>query len=322
MLCLSSFGRYRPTYQDNTGESKYPMFSLAVSIPYDDKKKEYDISQVTNSMFDSPATVKNSILKCKVYRGTRVVAATVLKWPNVLDQCPDEEVQWSIVRGNCNKKPKTWADLKTECPNVVYRADHAEYRVLENFDTLKNQNKNDFLLFYVLASPCGDKCTAINTAGSILKSIKQIMKWKSYALVFSDVFQPLGDIVVTEEDRKGALQRLGTSIGLKNIYRVTDSRCSRCSMSDNDDVIRFCYTDEPQPGPSHNKPSASNIQPPRGRSDSPSRSGQGEKDQNNKINKNAGVSTNVGRNSGGVVGQGDSGGGEGGWMTPKKRKGK
>ncbi|KAK9540835.1 hypothetical protein VZT92_003259 [Zoarces viviparus] len=310
---------YRPSYQVKEGERIHPMFSLAVSIRYDKKNKKYDISQVIKD--DPPVKVRNSMESCKVYKGQRVVAATLLKWPNVLYQCPGEAVDRRLVKTTCATNDKTWDDLNKVCPGGVTAtgADHAEYRVLQNFDTLQNRNKNDFMLFYVLASPCDAKCTNNDHKSNILKDIKQIQQWKNYAFVFSDVFQPRNvDTKRNGDTKRNALQRLGTSIGLENIFRCKGKRCSSCSNVDTEKVTPFCYTDNNQPGPSPNLPSASNIPPQRGRSDSPSRSGQGERDKkNNKINKSAGVPTGVGRNSGGVVGQGGSGG-----KTPKKGKGK
>ncbi|XP_068583498.1 uncharacterized protein [Cebidichthys violaceus] len=309
------WNRYRPSYKVKDGKDgrRYPMFSLAVSIPYNNNKKMYDVSQV----IDFPANVIDSIVRCKVYRGMRVVAATVLKWPDVLDQCPNEEVQWSIVQTKCDPKSKTWADLKANCPCVVCTADHAEYRVLQNFDTLtNNRNQNDFLLFYVLSSPCDQRCTNQGNPRNILNGINKIKKWNNYAVVFSNVFQPRSGEPVSEENLIRALEQLGSydgphdgplgPIGLKYIFRCDGSRCSSCFTGNTGTVTRFCYTDKPKPGPSH-KP--------------PSRSGQGGRDKkNNNINKNAGVSTNVGGNSGGVVGQGDSGGGQ--WRQGRGKKGK
>ncbi|XP_068583177.1 uncharacterized protein [Cebidichthys violaceus] len=323
------WNRYRPSYEvkkDGKDSRRYPMFSLAVSIPYNNNKKMYDVSQVIDSADD----VKNLILRCEVYRGTRVVAATVLRWPNVLDQCPNERVKWPDVLKTCGRSSMTWAEVKRDCPHAVHdgKADHAENRTLQNFDTLtNNRNQNDFLLFYVLASPCGERCTNQGNPRNILNGINEIKRWNNYAVVFSDVFQPRSGEPVPEENLIRALEQLGTydgplgPIGLKYIFRCDGSRCSSCSMGDTGTVTRFCYTDKPKPGPSHNLPSSSFILPQRGRSDSPSRSGQGGRDQkNNNINKNAGVSTNVGGNSGGVVGQGNSGGGQ--WRQGRGKKGK
>lgn len=121
------------------------MFSLAVSIPYNSTTELYDTSQVA----DTGDQVRERIVNdCEVYNGARAVAATVLRWPNVLDQCPDKPVQWPNVLAKCGPALKTWADFK-ECQDAVYngRADHAEHRTLQHFDTLvNNHNNNDLFL--------------------------------------------------------------------------------------------------------------------------------------------------------------------------------
>ncbi|KAG7234474.1 hypothetical protein INR49_004763 [Caranx melampygus] len=144
---------------------KYPMFSLAVSIPYNSDSRSYDLSQVT----DTSDAVKSSIQNCELYTSTRVVAATVLKWPDVLTQCPNERVLWPEVLRRCPTGVTTWAQVRDQCQNAVRegRADHAEYRTLQGFNTLlNNRNSDDLLLFYVLSSPCDKKCTSETSAGT------------------------------------------------------------------------------------------------------------------------------------------------------------
>ncbi|XP_074485334.1 uncharacterized protein LOC141764210 isoform X2 [Sebastes fasciatus] len=297
----------------NNGHRRYPMFSLAVSIPYNSDKKMYDISKV----IDSADQVKNTILRCEVYTGTRVVAATVLRWPNVLDQCPDERVQWPQVLRKCPKRVITWANVKEQCPDAVNNgtADHAEYRTLQHFNTLtRNLSKTDLLLFYVLSSPCDARCTNESNRRSILDSINQILIWSNYAVVFSNVFIPVNGKCIPEENLRGALERLGThkgslgSIGLRNIFRCdaddVDRRCAvQCtSCSTGNQVTRYCYTNDSSPRYSNNLPSTSFIQPQCGKSDST----QVQRQKNN-INTRAGDFTNVDSNTEGVVGQGGSG---------------
>lgn len=92
-------------------DRRCPMFSLAVSIPYNSTTELYDTSQVA----DTGDQVRERIVNdCEVYNGARAVAATVLRWPNVLDQCPDKPVQWPNVLAKCGPALKTWADFK-EC---------------------------------------------------------------------------------------------------------------------------------------------------------------------------------------------------------------
>lgn len=230
-------------------DRNFPMFSLAVSIPYNSDTKMYDIGKVP----DTGDEVRNRILNCEVYTGRRVVAATVLRWPNVLKQCPAGRVQWPDVLRKCPKTVKTWAHVEITCPEAVQdkRADHAEYRTLQHFDTLvHNHNKEDLLLFYVLASPCDKRCTSESNHFNILTRINQILNWKNYAVVFSDVFKPRVGFI-PESDLRGALERLGGykgplgSIGLKNIFRCKKDRgavqCRSCSS--NNDVASYCFSD-------------------------------------------------------------------------------
>ncbi|XP_036950857.1 uncharacterized protein LOC119017848 isoform X2 [Acanthopagrus latus] len=233
--------RYTPSY--NGGRN--PMFSLAVTIPYNKDTKMYDISQL-----DDGGRVRREILNCEVYTGTRVVAATVLRWPNVVDQCPGGRVQWPDVLRKC-PGVNTWADVKSQCPNEVKegRADHAEYRTLQHINTLvKNLDKNDLLLFYVLASPCDQRCTSESSNWSILNSIKAIQRWHNYAVVFSNIFQPRNGHVIPDQDLQGALQRLGGSIGLSNIFRCNRQRAMQCtSCSSGGQVARYCFSKNSQP---------------------------------------------------------------------------
>lgn len=229
------------------------MFSLAVSIPYNSDTNTYDISEVT----DTGDQVKTTILNCDVYTSRTMVAATVLRWPNVLKQCPEGRVKWRNVLNKCPKTVKTWADVESQCPEAVFegKADHAEYRVLQQFNTLvKNLNKQDLLLFYVLASPCDTKCTNELNPSNILQLINQIRNWNNYAVVFSDVFKPRNGKSIPENDLRGSLERLGRyegllgSVGLNNIFRCKGSPVQCRSCSNNGEVAQYCFSDAPSPG--------------------------------------------------------------------------
>ncbi|CAJ1052803.1 uncharacterized protein LOC117816345 [Xyrichtys novacula] len=235
-LVKETLNRFRPSYIFDNIEKK-PMFSLAVSIPYDEEKEKFDVSKVEVS----DEEVKKTMLQCKVHITSRVVAATVLRWPNVLEQCPKEPVQWRDVLKNCGESKMTWLDVQKKCSDKVRdgRADHAEYRALKHM--FKTPNKNDFLLFYVLASPCDKRCANPENPWNILESIKEIKKWKNYAVVFSNVFQPRNGVVIPEEDLKRALEQLGKSVGLKNIFRCSKGKCESCS--DDNKVTSFCVRD-------------------------------------------------------------------------------
>ncbi|XP_047443619.1 uncharacterized protein LOC125009591 [Mugil cephalus] len=234
--------RYRPSYVDKNQVQKFPMFSVAVTVPYNNDQKTYDMTEV----HEDGQQVRDTILKCRVYTSSRVVAATVLRWPNVLSQCPDELVQWPHVLRNCKKGVKTWADVQKYCPEAVHegRADHAEYRILQNFNSLiTNRNRNDLLVFYVRASPCPSRCTRPDSHWNILTSITQVTGWDNYAVVFSDIFKPRDGSWIAEEEQRGALERLATDIGLKNIFRCYGQgsafQCTSCSEKGS--VNEQCY---------------------------------------------------------------------------------
>nr|XP_040043300.1 uncharacterized protein LOC120825640 isoform X3 [Gasterosteus aculeatus aculeatus] len=283
---------------------RYPMFSLAVKIPYNDKMQQYDVSGVK----DKAENVWGTIMGCDVYASKTMVAATVLKWDNVLNQCPNALVPWQDVLNQCPKKRMTWAQVNKECSHAVTvgRADHAEYRVLNNFNTLtENLNRNDFLLFYVLTSPCDQKCLSKSSPFNILESIEVIKKWTNYAVVFSKVFAPKEGDPVPVENLKGALKLLGKKVELQNILRCDGSvPCTSCS-SGNNVITPFCYDiNEPKPAARDNPPSTSVNVPPGGKANPPSKTGQKKKNNNN--NENPGGSTNVD---------------EEGWQDAGKRRG-
>lgn len=227
------------------------MFSLVVSIPKDKKTAQYDV----NTVKDVAETMKNKILECDVYVGERVVAATVLRWPDVLNQCPSGLVQWPNFLKKCNPTVRTWADVDKKCPSGTIRngrADHAEYRTLQNIGTLvsKHKGSDDLLVFYVLASPCDKRCTNQNSYWNILESIKSITNWRNYAVVFTHVFQPWNGPKIPEQELKEALKQLGHSVGLDNIFRcykdnnINKMQCINCSKSsaDNQVVDERCYS--------------------------------------------------------------------------------
>ncbi|XP_041789725.1 uncharacterized protein si:dkey-96g2.1 [Chelmon rostratus] len=185
------------------------MFSLAVRVP-DDQSRE--INDILKQVFQSDPVedVRNTLNRDEVYIGSRVVAARVLK--------------------------------RTE------GADHAESRVVGYLDHLlkrRNKNDHDLLLFYVYASPCVEKCTNNKHPENILQKINHIQKWDSYAFVFSKIFKPRFGTPNTEEELSGALQRLGSKIGLGNIFRCDgqDGKTQCISCSSNNQVTHACVSD-------------------------------------------------------------------------------
>lgn len=228
------------------------MFSLVVSVPYNTQTQLHDVQGVTDDL----ETVRDTTLQCDVYVGQRVVAATVLRWPNVLRQCPGGRVQWPGLVERCIPLPQTWVEVKRNCPPDTIRdgyADHAEYRTLQNINRLvqnHNKDRKDLLVFYVLASPCDKRCTSQNSQWSILESIKFIKKWNSYAVVFTDIFQPRNGAQIPDEEQRGALERLGKSVGLANIFRCYQQegimQCINCSTKSGEVDCR-CYKKKEQP---------------------------------------------------------------------------
>ncbi|XP_077460754.1 uncharacterized protein LOC144077128 isoform X2 [Stigmatopora argus] len=117
---------------------RLPMFSLAVNIPCDPISNTYDPNRVN---LDG---VKKALLDCEVDSNRDVVAATLLKWDNVLKYCPDALVPWEDVLINCKKDHITWRYVEKHCPEAVkdHAADHAEYRVLERFQSWAEDGKD------------------------------------------------------------------------------------------------------------------------------------------------------------------------------------
>lgn len=223
------------------------MFSLAVSIPFN--SKFYDVKKVP----DTHEAVRNTILNCEVYTGQNVVAATRLKWPEAATVCPDGPVLWPDVRQQC-PAGITWSQLKSKCPGARLedRDEHAEYRTLQAFDTLrKTWDINDLMLFYVLGAPCVHRCTKTDSERNILESIQKIRNWQNYAVVFTNIPKHANGEDIDLSEKKQALLNLGTfefnsgSIGLENIFRCKyihgNMQCASCSTKG--DVTDYCITD-------------------------------------------------------------------------------
>ncbi|XP_026158684.1 uncharacterized protein LOC113127949 [Mastacembelus armatus] len=234
--------RFRPSYTTQDGTVRNPMFSVAVAVPFYSSTQRFDM----NLVCDDGDRVREKILNCAVYEGQRMVAATVLRWPDVLDQCPKSRVQWTDVLRRCGKQSMTWAEVQTSCSHAVSngRADHAEYRTLQRFGTLVNKpNKEDLLVFYVYASPCGNRCANPDDSRNILNLIKSIKGWKNYVFVFSKVFKPRDGSTIPDSELKEAVSKIGDSIGLGNIFRCDGSagwiHCTSCSTDG--DVTPRCY---------------------------------------------------------------------------------
>ncbi|XP_061881988.1 uncharacterized protein LOC133633473 [Entelurus aequoreus] len=233
-------------------KDKLPMFSVAVNVPKG-HNGQYDVNLIP----DPRDKIRNTILKCHIYEGEHAVAATVLRWPNVLTMCPEEKVPWKDVLRKCKRYPKssmTWQQVKDKCPDAIEdkRADHAEYRVLDTFKTWvarkKKTDKTGLMLFYVFGSPCTDRCTHETNKQNILELVQNINQWSQHVLVFSKVFQYEGQESTQDNDRKDALKRLGGKIGgLGNIFQCAwkngDMRCASCSGGGGQ-VTPECYQGE------------------------------------------------------------------------------
>ncbi|XP_043970956.1 uncharacterized protein LOC122830003 [Gambusia affinis] len=196
-------------YADSQDQRKWPMFSLVVSIPFNSKTKTYDINQVP----DDANNVKNTILNLnsEVYTGTKVVAATVLRYNDGT-------------------------------------ADHAEYRTLQNLKTIKKHiDVNDLLLIYVYASPCSARCTNSKKQSNILRFL-QNYKNDKVVFVFSKVFKP-SNTNLSAKALQEALQNLGGTIGLGRIFRcdIVNGRMKCVSCNRNGKVAEWCYDDNKPP---------------------------------------------------------------------------
>ncbi|XP_067355673.1 uncharacterized protein [Channa argus] len=192
------------------------MFSMAVSIPVKkNTEQDYDIDQVFTT--ENGNKVKEKILSGGVYKEGRIVAAKVI---------PRKE----------NKKQYI----------------HAEFRVLENFDTLLNNNyyDHDLLLFYVFGSPCYHKCTNEADKENILTKLRMIQKWKHYAFVFTRPFESKNpQMSTTPDQRREALKKLADvsgeanqKLGLENIFRcfASNNQMQCISCSTNGEVADAC----------------------------------------------------------------------------------
>ncbi|XP_047433538.1 uncharacterized protein LOC125003576 [Mugil cephalus] len=168
-----------------------------------------NLNQILQQVFTSDPrnNVRNTINNNEVYSGYRVVAAKV-------------------------KQP-----------------DHAESRVVDHLDDLfrqSNDNDKDLLLFYVFASPCVEKCTNKYNPGCILERIKSIQQWNNYAVVFSTIFKPKNGYCNTSTERSTALELLGGSVGLNNIFRCSPYKCTCCSTGTG--VADSCVSDDTNTG--------------------------------------------------------------------------
>ncbi|XP_072319875.1 uncharacterized protein [Eucyclogobius newberryi] len=250
---------YRPTYRVH-GDS--PTFTLAVSIPFNPTTRRYDLSQVT--AVDNGQTVRQGLDNCEVYVGNRVMGATLLKWPDTKTQCPNAIIpaHWTFVRELC-PNVQTWADLDSVCKSSISKklakspngaVDHAEYRVLSNFNNFLNKrnsgqfNQNDLMLFYSYKSPCDTRCASLTNNWRIIQSIQGINQWPNHVLVFSNIFVPTRTNLTPEQlktSRSTALANLGGAInGMGNIYRcrVGANRCSSCAGTTG--VSDACVSDD------------------------------------------------------------------------------
>ncbi|XP_030000507.1 uncharacterized protein LOC115426496 [Sphaeramia orbicularis] len=242
---------YQPSFKN-----KPIMFAMAVTIPYNKNRGKYDFSGVK----EEGPKLRKEVLKCSVYITKQIIAATVLKYDRVDEQCPHEPVQWPELLRDC-PKARTWTEFQSDlCPKEVRDrslkklaekkpglVDHAEYRVLDHFNEklAKKINTDDLLLFYSWGSPCDDKCTNKDYQYNILETITQIRKWKNYVYVFSKPFKPphVKDEKQLKNNLRTALKNLGNKVDLNKIYRCDKDQndkivCKNCS--NNGQVLDYC----------------------------------------------------------------------------------
>ncbi|XP_062282402.1 uncharacterized protein LOC133987151 [Scomber scombrus] len=201
---------------------RHAMFSLAIRIP---DNQNQNINQILKQVFKSDPgnDVKKKINNGEVYIGSRVIAAKVLK----------------------RSKGST---------------DNAESRVVDHlyhFTNRCNPNTKDMLLFYVYSSPCVEQRS---NRHNILRRIKNIQRWNSFAVVFSGIYRPRDGLPSTDQQRRGALQLLGMSIGLNNIFRCHGPcgrmKCSCCSCGTQ--VVDYCVLDDTKLSTASIQPNGSN----------------------------------------------------------------
>lgn len=129
--------------------------------------------------------------------------------------------------------------------------------------------------------------------------------------MFSNVFKPKNGPEIPEEDLRGSLERLGTRVGLSNIFRCSGEDRVQCtSCSSKTAVTPYCYSDEAKPGPSSNLMTTIFMQPQQGRGGSSLRNSQGESEEGSNINNDS-------KTEGG---QGESSSGQNGGTTRGKGK--
>ncbi|XP_057700714.1 uncharacterized protein LOC130921089 [Corythoichthys intestinalis] len=241
-------------------QTKMPMFSMAVSVPPGADPGTYDLTKVS----DLGQNVKNTILQCGIYAGDNVVAATLLRWPDVVQRCPRAEVPWQDVLKACRRKSMTWHEVAMICPGAVEgnRADHAEYRVLERFDSwADDKDKSGLLVLYVYTAPCESRCASERNVLSILKLLERIRDWKEYVLVFSKLLNVKtlwAGNSMPDKRLARALLNLGRHLGrggLGKIFRCdqpedANTNAMECiSCSTGGEVTPQCYKKESHQDP-------------------------------------------------------------------------
>ncbi|XP_038595661.1 uncharacterized protein LOC119919325 [Micropterus salmoides] len=186
------------------------MFSLAVMIPQNQNQNQ---DQNFQQVFktDLGNKVRNMMNKNQVYIGNRVVAAKFLKG-----------------------------------------ADHAELRVLANMQGLLDHHnaEDNFLLFYVYASPC-PQCPLNRNWGKLNRRVG------GHAFVFTKLFIPRDSTNFSNTYRDTALTQLGNAVNRHTIFRCEGGRNNvRCtSCVDRNNIAQYCYVQPPVS--SHNQPSTS-----------------------------------------------------------------
>ncbi|XP_077379732.1 uncharacterized protein LOC144020288 [Festucalex cinctus] len=235
---------------------RMPMFSLAVSVPPGAEPGSYDLNQVQDD------NVRDTILRCQVYAGHNVVAATILRWPDVARDCPGAQVPWRDVLDACGRQSMTWGEVAAACPDKVAdtRTDHAEYRVLERFHSwAQDKDKSGLLVFYAHAAPCEARCSSTRNHLSILQLLRRVGDWQEHVLVFSKllVVKTLWEGNTMPDSRLiRALRNLGGALGdggLAKIFRCDRPRernaamtCTSCSAGGQ--VTPKCYKEDGEEG--------------------------------------------------------------------------
>ncbi|XP_069048037.1 uncharacterized protein [Lepisosteus oculatus] len=185
------------------------MYAMAIAIPdCNQNLGAPTLESIVGS--DTSDTVTNRLNTGQIYEGERVIAARPLE-----------------VTDNDNER------LYTE---------HAEFRLLSGpLQHLRSRNQGACLFFFVLASPCLDKCLNRNNRNNIIPLLGEFTQWsekaaRNTAFVFHHIFDKNPD------NSTGALWDGFQPIwGRVSLYRCTGRQCHNCEVTREEADQNRCY---------------------------------------------------------------------------------